>query len=165
MKGIETHSQKGASVIELLIVFVVIAVLFTMAAAQFGRTGENFERQNIAREFKISLERARFDSVKRRAATWATESRVDITSPTAFSYATDLNQNGILDDPGEVRVVDFQNRSNVTIQGNGLVFPITVRFDQRGQITVKDGANADVNPLFYFCYSRGPQLGHNNTAI
>src|SRR5580765_5568202 len=126
MKGSRSNSQSGASIIELLIVLAIIAILFTLAAAQFGRSGENFERQNITREFKISLERARFDSVKRHANVVAQESRVTITSATDFNYATDLNQNGDLNDPGEIRDVDFHNRGNVSIVGDSLVFPITI---------------------------------------
>ena len=57
--------QAGVSLIEVLIVLVIVAVLVTIAIAQFSRPKEVFQRQNIAREFKVALERARFDSVKR----------------------------------------------------------------------------------------------------
>ena len=67
MKKADLYSQRGASVIEVLIVLVVVGILAVLAIASFGKSRENFARQNVAREFKVRLERARFDSVKRRA--------------------------------------------------------------------------------------------------
>ncbi len=52
---------------ELLIVLAIAAVLVTASVALFGRTTANIQRQNAARQFKNYLERARFDSIKRRA--------------------------------------------------------------------------------------------------
>lgn len=151
MRKVKTTEQAGASLTELLIVIAIAAVLSTFAAALFGRSDSNFRRQNIAREFKVSLERARFDSVKRRASSVADMSTVKILSATAFSYTTDLNQNGRIDDPAETLTVDFGGRSDVRIVGNGLIFPVTIKFDQRGHINVRNGATAEIVPLFYFC--------------
>ena len=86
--------QAGVSLIEVLIVLVIVAVLVTIAIAQFSRPKEVFQRQNIAREFKVALERARFDSVKRRPATVADEAKVIVNSSTSFSYITDLDGDG-----------------------------------------------------------------------
>ncbi|MFN6962825.1 MAG: Tfp pilus assembly protein FimT/FimU [Pyrinomonadaceae bacterium] len=154
MRKSEFDSQRGVSMIELLVVLVIMAILFTLAAAQFGRSTQNLDRQNIAREFKVALERARFDAVKRRANTDATRSRVTISGPRTFSVTTDLNQNGTLDDPGETRTVDLTARAgNVYIAGTNFVYPVTVTFDQRGQIEAYNSAvpQADINPMFYFC--------------
>lgn len=144
--------QKGASLIELLVVLAIGSILVTAAASQLGRSDKNLIRQNIAREFKVSLERARFDSVKRRPATPAEESKVTVLSATSFSYNTDLNQNGRLDNPGETITVDFANRSDVRITGTNFVFPITVSFDAKGEITVTNGTSPpEISPIFYFC--------------
>src|SRR5438128_1555056 len=122
-----TNSQSGASLMEVLIVVAIAAILVTFAITQFGRSNRNLDRQNIAREFKVSLERARFDSVKRRASSSADESTVTVLSPTSFSYTTDLNQNGQIDNPAETRTVDFASRgSDVTIAGTAFVYPITI---------------------------------------
>ncbi len=144
--------QKGASLTEVLIVLTIGSILFVVAASQFGQSDKNLTRQNIAREFKVSLERARFDSVKRRPSNSAEQSRVTILSATSFSYTVDRNQNGRLDTPGETLTVDFGNRSNVRITGTNFVFPITISFDARGEITVTNGTTPPViSPIFYFC--------------
>jgi Tfp pilus assembly protein FimT len=153
MKSPEFNAQSGKSVMEMLIVMVVITVLVTFAVTQFGDSKTNLQRQNLAREFKVNLERARFDSVKRRATAVETMAYVKIISPTSFTVTTDLNQNGLLD-PSDTRTVDFGTGSVVKIVGNGFVLPITVRFDQRGQIMVTDGTTPtpqEVSPYFVFC--------------
>src|SRR5688572_16336099 len=131
--------QSGASLIELLVVLAISAVLFTVAATQLGGAGDNLKRQNVAREFKVSLERARFDSVKRRARNIADMSTVTVLSATSFSYTLDFNQNGRIDNPAETRLVDFANRTDVRIAGTNFVYPITIKFDHRGHITVTNG--------------------------
>lgn len=146
------QGQRGASLTELLVVLVVGSILVTVGLSQLGGADRNLVRQNIAREFKVSLERPRFDSVKRRPSTSAEESRVTILSATSFTYTTDLNQNGRLDTPGETLTVDFANRSNVRIVGTNFVYPITVSFDAKGEITVTNGTTPPaISPIFYFC--------------
>ena len=152
MRDCKNKRQSGASLIELLVVLTIAGILFTVAASQFGGSNDNLRRQNIAREFKVSLERARFDSVKRRATDAADMSTVTVLSATSFSYSIDFNQNGKLDD-GETRVVEFANRTNVKITGTNFVFPITIKFDRRGHTTVLNGdvpATA-ISSMFYFC--------------
>lgn len=147
------NRQQGASLIELLVVLAIASILFTVAASQFGNSNDVLTRQNIAREFKVSLERARFDAVKRRAGTLAEMSTVTVLSETSFSYTIDFNQNGVIDDPGETKVVNFGSRSNVTITGTNFVFPITIKFDRRGHTTVVNGdiPATTISPMFYFC--------------
>src|SRR5690606_12428047 len=74
MNGIRTvsahspHSlDAGFSFVELMVVIVIIVIVATLALMQRGSANEQFQRQNVARELKVALERARFDSVKRRA--------------------------------------------------------------------------------------------------
>src|SRR5580765_2800410 len=128
MQKVGMSSQKGASLMELLVVLAIVAIVVTFAVAQFGHSREQIQRQSIAKEFKVALERSRFDSVKRRPENCSDMSRVEITSATSFRYLTDLNQDGTLDATNEYRVVDFGNRSNVNIVGSPApVFPITIR--------------------------------------
>ena len=63
-----SKSQAGVTIVELLVVCVIIAIIAGFALMQRGGANEQFQRQNVARELKFALERARFDSVKRRAA-------------------------------------------------------------------------------------------------
>jgi Tfp pilus assembly protein FimT len=148
--------EAGFSVIEVLIILVVLGILVTLAVAQFGKSQENLGRQNIAREFKVSLERARFDSVKRHADVCSDMSRVTIDSSTSFSVSTDLNQNGQLDLPGETRTYSFASYGNVTLVGNGVTLPVTIRFDERGRAFLQGDCDpssipTSTVPLFYFC--------------
>jgi prepilin-type N-terminal cleavage/methylation domain-containing protein len=87
------HASHGFSLIEVVIVLVIVAILATFAIMALGGSAENLERQNIAKEFKVALERARFDSVKRRPATCAEQARVEILSATQFAVITDQDQN------------------------------------------------------------------------
>ena len=122
----------GFSVIELLIVLVVIGIVVTLAVIALGSSASNLARQNVSREFKVALERARYDSVKRRPDTCDQMSRVEITSATSFRLLTDTNRNGSIDPASETSLFDFGGRSNTEIVGNGITYPITIRFDGRG---------------------------------
>jgi prepilin-type N-terminal cleavage/methylation domain-containing protein len=143
----KVRQQKGASLIELMVVLSIAAVVTTFSVSLFGRSKENFQRQNTARQFKNYLERARFDAVKRRA-TAGQLSNVKVLSSTSYSYTLDLNQNGSLDS-AETVTVNLSN-SGITIASNSS-FPITVSFDQRGQTTTVDASSSPATPLFYFC--------------
>jgi len=153
MRQSKTKKESGISVIEVVIVLVVIAILVTFALASFKSSGRNFTRQNIAREFKVNLERARFDSVKRRASVCSDMSGVTIDD-SSFTLMIDMDNDGRLSD-NEVRVADLSYRSDVTIVPNGVTLPLTVRFDQRGQAFINDCSPSSVPtatiPLLYFC--------------
>lgn len=159
MKKVGFQSQSGKSIIELLIVLVVGGILISMAVTSMGSAPNNLQRQNLAREFKVNLERARYDSVKRRAETTLDMARIRINDQTSYSVVTDLNQNGALNfsESGgvltgtDVRQVSFAGRANVKILGAGFTFPVNIRFDRRGQITATDGSGNAITPIFYFC--------------
>ena len=55
------------TLVELLVVIILIGIVVTLAVLSQGNANEILERQNAAGELKIAFERARFDSVKRRA--------------------------------------------------------------------------------------------------
>ncbi|HEY0047881.1 MAG TPA: prepilin-type N-terminal cleavage/methylation domain-containing protein [Pyrinomonadaceae bacterium] len=150
MKEIESNYQKGFSLLELLIVVVIIGIVSVLAMTQFGRTETRLQRQNIARELKVYLERARFDSVKRRAVNPTDMARVIITSATAFNVTTDMNLNGTIDS-ADTRFMSLNGRTDARITGNNLIFPIVIRFDHRGQATAIDNNGANVDPTFTIC--------------
>ena len=125
------RSASGFSVIELLIVLVVVGIVVTLAVIALGSSASSLARQNISREFKVALERARYDSVKRRPDTCDQMSRVEITSATSFRLLTDTNRNGSIDPASETSVFDFESRSNTEIV-DAITYPVTIRFDGRG---------------------------------
>lgn len=85
--------QSGVTIAELLVVMVVIAILAGFALMQRGSANEQFKRQNVAQELKSAFERARFDSVKRRAVGSGQVAQVTITpaSYTLRTYNNDVN--------------------------------------------------------------------------
>lgn len=151
MKRFELSSESGFSLIEMLIVLVLIGVLTTIALMQIGSSRTDFERQRISREFKIYLERARFDSVKRRPTAAADMARIVLNGPSSFTAFYDNDGDGVIR-PGEAKVVDFTQRTNAVIQvSDAWSYPVTIRFDRRGHITAVDGGNNPVTPLFTIC--------------
>ena len=153
MRQSTVNKESGISIIEVVVVLVVVAILVTFAVASFRSAGTNLNRQNIAREFKVSLERARFDSVKRRASVCSDMSGVTVDA-TSVTLMIDMDNDGRLE-AHEIRQMNLANRSDVTIVPNGVTLPVTVRFDQRGQAFINDCNPSSVPtatiPLLYFC--------------
>jgi Tfp pilus assembly protein FimT len=149
MKLKSIAAEEGFSVLELLAVFLVMGVVLTFALTQFGKTRSVVQSENVVRSLKVHLERARFDSVKRNARTIATESAVRISSPTSFQSLIDRNQNGSLES-SEIETVDMGLNNAAKIVGN-FNFPVTIRFDQRGNVTATDSLSQNINPTFTIC--------------
>ena len=93
--------------IGLGIVLVIASILVTLAVSRFAGATANLHRQNVAREFKVSLERARFDSVKRRASQSSAMASVSVINETSYSVTTDLDQDGAID-AGETQLTDWR---------------------------------------------------------
>ena len=149
------NAQSGKSIIEVLIVLVVGAILVTIAVTRMGNAQSNLQRQNLANEFKVNLDRARFDSIKRRPSTLDTQSKVKINSATSYSLTTDLNQNGVLES-FEIQAKDISSSNTVKIISTSESFPITIRFDWRGRAVAYNSAEQPVTmPNFYFCEGTG----------
>jgi prepilin-type N-terminal cleavage/methylation domain-containing protein len=175
MKEKRLNSQKGVSVVEVLIVVTVVGILSTLALMQISSSKTNFQRQRIAREFKIYLERARFDSVKRRATTVNgvdDRSRLILNSASSFTAIIDKDQNGtILNADGTIQsgdqqVIDFAQRSDTKIFiSDTFNYPVTISFNQRGNITAKDNLGNDVNPLFKICSTNCSGTPENNADL
>lgn len=153
MKKVEFNSQSGKSLIEILIVLVVGAILVAMAVTRMTNAQSNIQRQNFAREFKVNLERARFDAVKRRAVDLSQMARIKILTPTSYEVYLDYDQSGNLEST-EKRLFSFPSQSNVRILGSDMVLPVTIRFDRFGNTTTKNEETTpqtSVTPIFTFC--------------
>lgn len=150
MKKAGSRTERGMSLIEVIVVVLIISILVVFAVAQFGEASTVFETQNVARELKVNIERARFDSVKRRPELVTDMSRIVLLSSTSFSVSIDLDQDGVLENT-ETRTIDYSGRSNVRIVGQALTFPVTMVFDRRGHVTTTDGIGTEISPLFIIC--------------
>jgi prepilin-type N-terminal cleavage/methylation domain-containing protein len=159
MKILTPSPQSGFSLIELLIVLVMIGILTTLSLMQLGESRVDFQRQRISREFKSYLERARFDSVKRRAQNPDGERCTNSPEPPAtvevwqskFKVSLDFDGDGTLL-PSETREVNFADRTDAIIKvSDSLAYPITIRFDCRGLVAARDKNAAEVEPLFTIC--------------
>jgi type II secretory pathway pseudopilin PulG len=150
MKSTESNPQGGFSLIEAFIVLVIIGIVTTFALLAFGSSKVDLQRQAVAREFKIYLERARFDSVKRRAED-PNRATVILNSATSFTVKLDFNEDGTLQ-TNEIRTVDFTQRSSTRILvTDTLNYPVTISFDRRGHVTSVDSLGDDTTPTFTIC--------------
>src|SRR5688500_17905985 len=143
MKPNEPNPQGGFSLIEVLFVLVIIGVITAFALLTFGSSKVDLHRQAVAREFKIYLERARFDSVKRRAED-PNRANLILNSATSFTAQLDFNEDGTLQ-PSETRTVDFTQRSSTQILVTDTFnYPVTISFDRRGHATTVDSLGDEI---------------------
>lgn len=147
MKNLTQNDTNGFSIIELLIIITVMGILVVIAVIQVGSASVDFDRQKIAKQLKVYLEKAKFDSVKRSPRTLNEMSNVTITSPTSFSVQTDLNMNGTL----EAFEIQQANLDEIRIKDTGWNFPLIVRFDKNGHTIATDSLNNLISPNFEIC--------------
>ncbi|MDI1243096.1 MAG: GspH/FimT family protein [bacterium] len=137
-------SQSGVSLVELLVVCVVIAIVASLALFRGESANGQFQRQNASRELKTLFERARFDSVKRRADLAGSPAvppayvTVELVSGTTqATLFTDNNQDGDLADTVDAVTTFFPAAISVTPR-SGLSVPLTISFNRRGEPSVAD---------------------------
>jgi len=144
-------------------VIIIIAVVATLALMSRGSANSQFQRQNVARELKVAFERARFDSVKRRADSAATQAKV-LVDAGVYTLTTDINLNGTLESSDDIaKTVSGQN---IVIAGSvGTTLPVTVRFNQRGEAV--DSSGASISPVFLVCNAScsSPTTANSNLVI
>jgi prepilin-type N-terminal cleavage/methylation domain-containing protein len=118
--------QNGFTVIELLIVLTIISVLSGFALMQITRARQAMVRENAARQFVGYIEKARIDSLRRRATTSTQMAQVSIINATYYTVTIDANGDGALDTPAVVSLAADG------LQLNG-PFPRTIYFNWRGR--------------------------------
>lgn len=148
------RDQHGVSLIETLVVVSIITVVASLALMQRGSANEQLQRQNVAGELKVAFERARFDSVKRRAEGATPGSFLPATvivDTGSYTLNTDSDRNGTY----ETLVTNFATQ-NITIAGYAaMTLPVTITFNQRGEPSAVDGGGT-VTPQFYVCNGTCP---------
>jgi prepilin-type N-terminal cleavage/methylation domain-containing protein len=156
------RGQHGVSLIETLVVVSIVVIVATLALTQRSSADAQFQRQNVARELKVAFERARFDSVKRRAEGATPGSFVPATvivDTGSYTLNTDSDRNGTY----ETLVTNLATQ-NITIAGYGaMTLPVTVTFNKRGEASAVDGGGT-VNPQFLICNGTCPQTPTSGNA-
>ncbi len=148
--------DSGFSMTELLMVMVVISIVAALALLQFGGSRDQFRRQNVAQQLKQAFERARFDSVKRRAdGAGSPFASVNVNS-TSYTLVTDLNGDGDTSDEGESVVTNLSGQTIVPGPGSSITLPATIAFDKRGEVAV-------ANPTFLVCQGTCSVSAANNS--
>jgi prepilin-type N-terminal cleavage/methylation domain-containing protein len=140
--------QSGVTLPELLVVCVIIAILAGFALLQRGSTDAQFKRQNAAQSLKEAFERARFDSVKRRAECAANKSKVVVLAD-SFQLWTDTDLDGTPEN-SEMETTSIAGQ-NIVINGISLIPPVTVAFNQRGEVDARDSLTITNSPGFLVC--------------
>lgn len=162
MKAKEYNSQSGKAIIELVVVLIISAVVVTMALMRTDKAQMSLRRQNSAREFKNNLERARFDSIKRRPTANNQMSRLIISSDSAYKLISDINQDGTLSTADEKNIT-FSSNDGIKLLGTNMVYPVTIRFNWRGQAEVFNANNVNITPNFIICENSCTAQTANNS--
>lgn len=148
----KNRRQRGFSLTELLVIVGIIIVLAGMAMMLMGKSRAQFLRQNVARELKSAFERARFDSVKRRA---------EIVNGVDYRARVVINANSytliteVQDASTFSQTTNTFTSQNISISDDIVgvvgspVFPITVYFNQRGEPSVFSGSGAALTDTLY----------------
>jgi prepilin-type N-terminal cleavage/methylation domain-containing protein len=130
--------NEGFSLVELFIVMTMIAIVTTFALTRFAQAQQGMRRANSARELIAYLERARLDSIRRRAMVPADMARVTVNSASSYTVVMDTNGDGILDPARTINIPAGQGAFTGTI-------PKLIMFNWRGRTV--DNANNPAQAL------------------
>ena len=133
--------ESGVSLPEILIVAAIIAIVIVFALMRFAQAQQAMRRANSARELISYLERARLDSVRRRAIVPAQMARVTVNNASSYTVIMDTNGDGTLDAARTITIPTGQG----TFTGT---FPKFIMFNWRGRTV--DNANAPTQALPVF---------------
>lgn len=127
------RDARGASLVEMLIVVTLIGIVAAWAVLRIVEARQSVYLSGATQELIAYLDKARLDSIRRRATALNQMAQVSITSPTSYSVSLDTNGDGQLDPP---RVFNFPAGS---ITFNVADFPTIVRFNWRGRVVDGSG--------------------------
>jgi Tfp pilus assembly protein FimT len=118
--------------LQLLIVFAVVAVVASMAVINVATARQRIALANTAREVVRYLEKTRTDSVKRHAAT-GSESGVRVVDASTYRVTIDFDNDGAL---ATTETRDLPLPDGVTFNLNPA--PSAVAYDWRGRLTASN---------------------------
>jgi Tfp pilus assembly protein FimT len=134
MKPKTNHScAEGFATVDIMIVAVIILIVVTYAWTAVTQAQRWQAREGAAQQFANFLERARSDSMRRRATDTRQMAEVTILNEMFYSVRTDENGDGVIDVPRVINLKDQQ----IKIDGP---YPRTFMFDHSGK-NVDNGGN------------------------
>ena len=132
----------GITLPELLVVIVVISIIAGFALMQRGPANVQLQRQNVAQQLKSAFERARFDSVKRRATSG--QFAIVTVTPTSYrlrTYSNDVNGTATPND----QVTSLPSGIVIGLYDGTALTSMDVSFNMRGETPSSPA------PQFYVC--------------
>jgi prepilin-type N-terminal cleavage/methylation domain-containing protein len=128
-----SRAERGASMLEMLIVVMIICIASTWAFLHIVEAQQSAQLAAQTQQLTAYLDKARLDSIRRRATIVNQMARVSIDSATSYSVTLDANGDGQLDAPGVFRLPPGGISFNVA------AFPTVIIFNWRGRIVDADG--------------------------
>lgn len=167
--------ERGYSLAEMMVVLVIMGVIMVIPAMMISSAKVDFSRQTFVRELKSSLERARFDSIKRKPQNKEAMAKV-VLSPSSYQLVTFKNSTGAVDSTGVAQSQKVETKSIKaadgsvlahTASGIGSAFPVTIAFDERGEVVATDSNNNVIsNVAFVICEANcGTPTSENSTLL
>jgi type II secretory pathway pseudopilin PulG len=129
-KAAGRNAERGASIVEMIIVVAMIGVVTAFAVMQITGAQQAMRLSNSAREFMSWLDKTRLDSVRRHAAGTSTSgmASVKITSATSYTVTIDQDGDGTLDPPRSFTLAGTNGAAFA-----GITIPATVYYNWRGR--------------------------------
>ena len=128
------NSERGFSLIEMLIVIAMIGVVCVFGFIQVARARRAIELTNAARQFTAYVDKARLDSLRRHADLTTQMANVTITAANTYTVTIDADGSGTLD---ATRTFTFPSNSGISF--SGAAYPTTIRFNWRGRTVDASG--------------------------
>lgn len=147
-------SECGFTLLQLMIVFAIVAVISTFAVINISKSRDSVALQNSVRQLAGYLEKARLDAVRRHVGS-TNASSVIFTSTTGYSVTMDFDGTGT----PQTRTFSFQNSlfvsstplPSLTFNWRGRISACTVHFTiqnlegEQSWVDVSDAGDVTVN--------------------
>lgn len=156
-----SRGERGVTVLEALVVLAMIMVVMVFALLRITQAQQSLRLDNEVRQFKAYLEKARVDSIRRRAQTDAQMAKVTINSLTSYTVQIDSDGNGVLDPP---RQINLKPQGGLTFAG--LTPPAVIRYNWRGRTADAAGQPVSI-PAFTLkdSYSAGSTISLSGSGM
>jgi Tfp pilus assembly protein FimT len=127
-QAISKSGERGASIIEILIVIAMTSVVAGFAIIQIAVAQRSMRLTNAARELMGWFEKARLDSLRRHPMSNGEMASITLASNNTYTVVIDRDGDGTLDQPLTITIPGTNG-----VSFSGVTIPTTVRFNWRGR--------------------------------